>query len=56
MRDGLIMPWFPVDTFGGAQYELDTEESLSYRTPFQDVDSKRAEAMFDAICHAERQS
>lgn len=45
----LIQPRFSIDTFGGREYELDNDENVGYRTPFQDIDTNKANTLFDSI-------
>jgi len=49
MDQSCIQPRFYADTFGGREYGLDVEENLGYRTPFLDVDSKKADTIFNSI-------
>lgn len=56
MDQSLIQPRFYTDTFGGGEYDLDVEENLGYRTPFLDVDSKKADALFESILNGHKGS
>ncbi len=49
MDQSLIRPRFYEDTFGGREYDMDVDENLGYRTPFLDVDCKKADALFDSV-------
>lgn len=49
MDQSLIQPRFYADTFGGGEYEMDVDENLGYRTPFLDIDSEKADTLFESI-------
>ena len=56
MDQNLIEPRFYEDTFGGGEYDMDVEENLGFRTPFLDVDSEKADALFDFILRSGSES
>lgn len=49
MDKSVIKSRFYTDTFGDADYNMDLEKNIGFRTPFLDEDAENSKKMFDII-------